>query len=128
MKNPNEKNLGINTSMENPDLDDRPAILRLANIDPAKNTKVDPAKEVYRNVIKDSAKNYSSQANNTTVSYGDSWWEVLKIFIKPWKLATLVLLVIIVFSAFHVYDAIRSKAHSPGCTIEKYERTGECWS
>lgn len=77
MKNQKDENREINTSMENPNLDDRPAILKMT---------------------------------------------------QPWQLITLILLVIITFSAFQAYDAIRSKAHAPGCTIEAYERTGECRS
>lgn len=80
------ENEEISTSMENPDLDDRPSILRLANIDPAKR-----------------AKKLSVKYQKDSDSFKYSWWQVMTSSINPWYLITFVMVLIAGYYAIEVY-------------------------
>lgn len=121
MKDSLKGNKEIATSMENPDLDDRPVILRIANIDPAKYTRRNSLKKATTKEPKEikvrSVIPRSKPKNNPGI-YENSWGHALKSFIKPWHLVTLILLAVIILSALEISDAIRSKAHIPAhCSI-----------
>lgn len=109
-------NKEIATSMENPDLDDRPIILKIANIDPAKHARKNSIKDFDPRELKEIEVKDESPIRKTHKIYKKSWWHSIDISIKPWHLFILILLLVITFFAFEVYNALRLKADvTPVC-------------
>lgn len=124
MNDSTKSNKEIATSMENPDLDDRPVILRIANIDPAKHARRNHIKEVYPKELKEIKVRDESliiKPRKNHKIYRNYWWYAIKGFVKPWQLITLILLAVTILVGLEISDAIRSKADIPAfCSAPVY--------